>query len=250
MAEPLSVIGDFPYEPSPEPLRDFLEIEFDRADVVLTYSPAQSKSLAQFGVAAEKIATIPLPVELRASPLMREPAAGVALYVGRLDAGRGIDLAVAACEASPQVSELWVAGPIVDRRVAAWISRSRKVKYLGVLNSQELATVFSTAHCLLCPSIESFGLAVVEAVASGLPVICSRTTGVSAYLPPESVSVVPERSLDAWEAAVTAAMDRLQPSTATSWLGDLQRLLGYEVVVEQYVALFRSLLPVLGTSRR
>ncbi|MBF7685622.1 glycosyltransferase family 4 protein [Acinetobacter sp. B10A] len=54
-----------------------------------------------------------------------------------------------------------------------------KVKFLGKLNEEDLASAYKGALCLLFPSLyEGFGLPVIEAVACGTPVITSNSTSL------------------------------------------------------------------------
>lgn len=53
------------------------------------------------------------------------------------------------------------------------------LKYLGYTSSNDLSYLFSGAKAFIFPSIyEGFGLPVLEAMASGTPVICSNTTSL------------------------------------------------------------------------
>ncbi|MDF7785636.1 glycosyltransferase family 1 protein [Pantoea stewartii] len=53
------------------------------------------------------------------------------------------------------------------------------LKYLGFVPGKDLPVLYSAANCFVFPSIyEGFGLPVLEAIASGTPVICSNTTSL------------------------------------------------------------------------
>lgn len=55
-----------------------------------------------------------------------------------------------------------------------------RVKFLGRLSEDELASTYKGALCLLFPSLyEGFGLPVIEAMACGTPVITSNTTSLN-----------------------------------------------------------------------
>lgn len=71
----------------------------------------------------------------------------------------------------------WESDVLFDRLMAA--QSAGWVKYLGFVSSEILPLIFSAAKIFLFPSIyEGFGLPVLEAMASGVPVICSNSTSI------------------------------------------------------------------------
>ena len=53
------------------------------------------------------------------------------------------------------------------------------VKFLGYVPESELAKLYSTASCLVFPSLhEGFGIPIVEAMSFGLPIICGNDTSI------------------------------------------------------------------------
>lgn len=94
------------------------------------------------------------------------------LFVGRLSSEKGVHVLATAMSQSHGFS-LRVAG--VGPEVGA-LDRLPQVKMLGRLNAAQVSEEMFEARALILPSIcyESFPLALVEAYASGLPVIGSR----------------------------------------------------------------------------
>jgi glycosyltransferase involved in cell wall biosynthesis len=53
------------------------------------------------------------------------------------------------------------------------------VKFSGYVSESELAKLYSTAACLVFPSLhEGFGIPIVEAMSFGLPIICGKDTSI------------------------------------------------------------------------
>jgi glycosyltransferase involved in cell wall biosynthesis len=119
------------------------------------------------------------------------------LFVGRLTPHKGVDRLI---EALPEHSELRVVGsgghdpnppereyPSLLRRLAV----QRRVEFLGVVDDADLPAVYRLAQVLALPSVdvtcygrkivvaELLGLAGIEAMASGTPVVASRIGGLS-----------------------------------------------------------------------
>lgn len=145
------------------------------------------------------------PVDVAGMPL-GDRDDGYLLVAARLLAYRRIDLAVAA--ASRLQRELVVVG---DGPELAGLSRMAgpSVRFLGRLDRPHLAELFGRAHAYLVPGEEDFGMAPVEAMAAGTPVIALRAGGATETVT-EGVSGIffdrPE--VDALAAAV-GEVDRL-----------------------------------------
>jgi glycosyltransferase involved in cell wall biosynthesis len=94
------------------------------------------------------------------------------LYVGRVAVEKNVE----AFLKLDLPGSKWVAG---DGPALATIrERYPSVNYLGVLDQQELAKVYAAAHVFVFPSkTDTFGLVLLEAMASGLPVAAYPVTG-------------------------------------------------------------------------
>ena len=93
------------------------------------------------------------------------------------------------------------AGPAL---VGAWLTLGRDVVLLGTVTEEQLACWYHSADALCFPSVkEGWGLAVLEAMAAGLPVVASDLPvfgeyledGVSALLPPVADDVALARAM-------------------------------------------------------
>jgi len=121
--------------------------------------------------------------------------AGV-LFVGRITPHKGIDRLIAALPPGVLLSIVGSSGHDPDpperdylqllRRMAA----NRRVRFLGPVTDDVLATLYRQASVLVLPSVERtcygrpiavselLGLVVLEAMASGTPVVCSSVGGL------------------------------------------------------------------------
>jgi phosphatidylinositol alpha-1,6-mannosyltransferase len=159
----------------------------------------------------------------------------VCLTVARLVPHKGIDTALAALAVLRQTGQrvrYLVAGEGPDRprleRLAATAGLQAQVTWVGAVAESELPDLYRSADLYLGLSrqegemVEGFGLALLEAQASGLPIIAGRSGGtgdavehgVSGYLvPPDDV------------AAVAAVLGRcLEDPERTAGLGRAGRL--------------------------
>src|SRR5260370_24277266 len=76
--------------------------------------------------------------------------------------------------------QLLLAGPLAEgelvlRRIAAELSIEESEVFPGFVPDEDLPTLYSAARVYACPSLyEGFGFTVLEAMACGTPVVCSR----------------------------------------------------------------------------
>lgn len=161
---------------------------YRQADLCLAPSRTIAQRLSELGVAGDRVAQIPRGIDLDLfRPDRRDPAAlarwgldgrRVVLYVGRLSKEKNLDALLDAYRrvqtTRPDVALLLVGdgphGAALARRGAPL-----GVRFAGVLHAHELAAVYASADVLAFPSeTETFGNVVVEAQASGLPVVVAR----------------------------------------------------------------------------
>lgn len=109
----------------------------------------------------------------------------VALYAGRLIAPKGVvELLDAWDELAPGLRDEWTllvlgSGPLEERvRHAARTHRRGEIVHVRAVEAPEVAAFYAGADLLVLPGVlERWGLVANEAMASGLPVCCSRLAG-------------------------------------------------------------------------
>ena len=125
----------------------------------------------------------------RRDPVLRErwglaPRALAVLYVGRLAAEKNLDLAISAYRAilpsRPDARFILVGdGPLAARLRA----RHPEFVHCGMRQGEELAAHYASADLFLFPSLtDTFGNVVLEAMASGLPVVAFDYAAARAHL--------------------------------------------------------------------
>jgi glycogen(starch) synthase len=119
-----------------------------------------------------------------------EPRDRIVLFLGRITHQKGPEYFLAAAK---QVLErmrdvkfvIAGSGDLAARMIAlaAELGIAEHVLFTGFLRGEDVERVFQIADCYVMPSVsEPFGLAALEAVQHGVPVIISRQSGVSEVL--------------------------------------------------------------------
>jgi glycosyltransferase involved in cell wall biosynthesis len=159
-------------------------------DRVFVPSADVAARVQQLGVAADKVVRMPRGIDLgRFRPSRRDPRAFArfglngepkVLYVGRLSREKSLDALIdgfaLAADAVPEARLVIVgdgpyAASLVERAETASRGQPR-VLFLGQRTGDELATLMASSDLFVSPSeTETFGNTVVEAQASGLPVV-------------------------------------------------------------------------------
>jgi glycosyltransferase involved in cell wall biosynthesis/GT2 family glycosyltransferase len=150
-----------------------------------------------------------------APPPVRSGAPLVVGYVGRLEKHKGIDVLMAALAGLPATElHLYGGGPqepaLRDR--AAELGMSDRVHFAGYLTQEELPAAYRSLDVVAVPSLptkgwlEQFCRVAVEAMASGVPVVASRSGAIPDVVGAAGVLVEPGDA-DGLRAAVAGLVD-------------------------------------------
>jgi len=124
------------------------------------------------------------------------------------------DLAIAACIRTKQHLHIYNIGPEHNRLVAL-AHGSRYIHFHGLATATELKKQLETSKGFLFPSLEPFGIAPVEALAAGCPVIAYAEGGSRDFIIDGKNGVTfPEQTVDSLVDAIHR-FNRLKFSTAT-----------------------------------
>jgi glycosyltransferase involved in cell wall biosynthesis len=143
-----------------------------RVDAYITPSHAAKRLLVRGGLPADMIHVKPNMVE--PDPGVGEHRGDFALFVGRLSPEKGLATLLDAWAAGDGPMPLMIVGQGPDADLAK--RNVKGVQWLGHLPKEHVFELMKEAAVLVFPSEwdETFGLAVAEAFAAGLPVIASR----------------------------------------------------------------------------
>lgn len=220
-----------------------------RADVIITDSNYTREEVIDYsGFDPSRVLAIPLAAsqefKLRTENECQETLRrfqltykNYVLYAGTLEPRKNLNSLLDAYESLPEKLRLHT--PLVVAGYKGWRSddvheRLKKAhaagwaKYLGFVSAKDLSILFSAAKSFVYPSIyEGFGLPVLEALASGVPVVCSDATslpevagGCALMCDHADVDALVElltKSLEDQEWRQTAITKGLQQAATFSW---------------------------------
>lgn len=177
-----------------------------RAARVLAISERTKRDLIElYGADASRIVVTPLGVDPAFAPGNGQPDSYL-LFVGSIERRKNPLAAAAAARALGR--RLVIVGPPKEAQLAAELKRAG-ADVRGYITKAELAELYRGAACVVSPSqYEGFGLTLVEAMASGTPVVAAPDAALREV---------------AGEAAVFAEPDELAPAIERA-LGDRDRL--------------------------
>ena len=197
---------------------------YSQMDRVYVNSESYLNRWVERGIPREKLGILPrgLETELFSTKHRKEDfwkrrgATGkVALYVGRISKEKELDFLARVAGKIPKSAGVTFAfvgeGPFLEelkRKVPQGI-------FTGVLHGEELSQAYASADLFVFPSTtDTYGNVVVEAMASGLPVVVSNQGGPAELL---------RDSMDG---------ERVVTGDLTSWVASIQRLIAQENGVE------------------
>jgi glycosyltransferase involved in cell wall biosynthesis len=158
-----------------------LERAFAEADLIVCNSDYTRTTFLEQGLPEERVAAVPLGCDLAAfEPAPAPPERFTVLFVGRERYAKGaLDLAEAARSLSPH-SRLWFSGDPDPVTIQALARTNAEVRFLGPLPTDRTSEIYRQASVLALPSYsDGFGMVVLEAMASGLPVVVSDRVGAA-----------------------------------------------------------------------
>jgi 1,2-diacylglycerol-3-alpha-glucose alpha-1,2-galactosyltransferase len=188
---PESMVGSFMWAPLWKPIASaYMHASYSLADEVLAVSPEVVAGLTRMRLKAP-VRLVPNAIDterFRPQPGWREDLrtelgiatdAFVVICAGQVQPRKGVRQFVDAALAMPDVTFVWAGGMPFKRLTAHYGEMVRTVAhapanclFVGDLPYEEMPRYFAAADCLFFPSNqETFGLAIIEAAAAGLPLV-------------------------------------------------------------------------------
>jgi glycosyltransferase involved in cell wall biosynthesis len=161
-------------------VRQAEQIEHDRAARIVAGSSFVQATLTSHGVSAAKVCVNPYGVDSHrfhvTSRSKQRPLRF--LYVGAMRARKGVPLLIEAWrELKAAASELWLIGS-APKQVLSLLPDLNGLRYFGKVPHAEVANLMSQCDVFVFPSFfEGLALVILEAMACGLPVITTSTSG-------------------------------------------------------------------------
>ena len=137
---------------------------------------------------------------------------GYLLAVGRLTPEKGLEYLVEAANRLPQVGQVVIAGASdhdsAYRNLLERLDTEKRVIFTGFTAGEDLRQLYSHARALVLPSVnEGFPMVMLEAMAYGLPIVCSDIPGTRQVdLPEQDYFAVGD--VDALCAAITRLLEQ------------------------------------------
>ncbi len=191
-----------------------------KADRVIVSSETDSQYMRYlYDCPTEKLAVIPPGVNTsRFHPMEKTSAKDkigasrdekIVLFVGRIEPLKGIDAIIYAMKIivmrCPNLPiKLMIVGGDISQKKELWTRELKRLEELRTIlkipnivefvrqkTQEELPYYYNSAEVLVMPShYESFGLAALEAIACGVPVIATNVSGVASLLDEEHASLI------------------------------------------------------------
>jgi len=194
------------------------------------------------------------------------------LYAGQWANVKGIDVLMAALDrleaTAPDlpVYEVWLAGsarlwrghsieqeaPAIERQVMGWVQRHPNVRVIGAVPHDQMPELYRSVDALVLPSkSETFGMVLIEAMASQVPVVAFAVGGIpEVVIDGETGLLVRERSAETLAGALASMLrhpERLETMGAAGRKHVLARF-SWQAHMVRLWELYRRVNPRIGPS--
>ncbi len=170
-------------------------LEYELADFILVISSKMKSSLLKAGISPKKIGSVRLGTDHNIfypkASIKSDNQVFKLIFVGNLSEAKGVSFLL-------KLMERLIDFPISLTLIGSNANSFRSSKHLpniffgGIMNQQSIANNLRNADVFVFPSyLDSWGMAVVEAMACGLPVIISDHAGASELIDNKTGFILP-----------------------------------------------------------
>jgi glycosyltransferase involved in cell wall biosynthesis len=227
---------------------------FQACDYLICNAPDLVRYVTEGGWPASKVFLIPNFASVPDAPPLDRAQFGtpkeapLALALGRLHRGKGLDVLIRASALIPNLF-VWIAGEGPERtkleNLARRLGIASRVKFLGW--REDRAALYRAANLCVYPSrVEPFGNVVVEAWSCGVPIVTTASTGPAWLVRKDEDAIL--TPVDDVE-ALAAGMRKLLSSkplaerlVAAGWRRVSEEF-SESVIVRRYIDLFEKVQP-------
>ncbi len=173
------------------------------------------------------------------------------IWAGRLEHVKGLDLLLEAVKLLTDRTErqfvvrLAGKGSLKEEleQQALKLGIAERVNFLGRLSREEMQQEMQRANCKVLPSrYEAFGVVLIEAMATGLPVIATRSGGPDSIVSSENGLLVEAENMEELAGAMEQIMVNIKNYSAEKIRGNTLKDYGHTSVMERYNQLFFQVL--------
>jgi glycosyltransferase involved in cell wall biosynthesis/predicted metal-dependent phosphoesterase TrpH len=184
-------------------------------EVVLSPSPATDERLVSLGIARERLGRWDRGVDIsRFDPALRvtgDPNVVKILYAGRLTREKGVEMLATAFLAArrhdPRLHLLLAGGGPEEEVLRARLGDA--ATFLGWLSGAQLARTYASADAFLFASrTDTFGQVILEAQASGLPVVAVGEGGPKSLIEPGETGLLTRANAGALASALLSVVEQ------------------------------------------
>jgi phosphatidylinositol alpha-1,6-mannosyltransferase len=200
----------------PRVISRFVAFVVARACEVHANSDSTERAVRARFPRVRSVVVIPPGVEIAAFEGSRHAAGagdGSVAFVGTLDHHKGVDLLLEAMAGVAPPAKLAIVGTGPKRHeyeeLALRLGISDRVDFMGGLPPEAIPGFLRSADVFVLPSRrEALGVAAIEALAAGTPIVVSSLEGPASIPDPESGTVVPVGDVAAISRAITGWLQR------------------------------------------
>ena len=238
----------------PEVLARRMQREYELCDAIVVPSTIVRRGFAQFSCGHKAGVVLPGVDHEFFTPAHDRPRVFRVVYVGRVELAKGVPYLLAAWHRlRPENAELVLLGA-VRQEMQAMLRHyaSNSIKILGFLSPSEVGIQYRNASVFVLPSVnDAFGVVMLEAMASGLPIIATDRTGADDCVADGKTGfIVPARNVDALADALLWCYRHQDEACSMGWGGRdaVLRKFTLDHYEQRQIALYRRLVNAQATA--